>query len=332
MPKISIIMPVYNTAENYFREAIESALQQTFSDFELLIIDDCSKPYIKKIVKSYDDKRIKYSRLSVNSGASKARNVGIDSAKGSLIAFLDSDDVWLPTKLEKQVHFLDNHPEIGCLGTKAEIIGNDAWKDEYFAGFESHEKIEFGLACIGCVFLQSTVVVRKSILDNFHIRYQTKFVPSEDYGLYIDLLGKTKFQVLPSVLAKYRFHLNSISHKQREEQGKKFLIIKKEGVLKYFTPEPQEKEFLTSFILGRGINYNQVKHLEEMIQKCKKALISHGLSSEETDKILKKKIKDTYYHTHSLKTQAKLLFNPIARHFGLSFLWRLGCFITRGII
>lgn len=331
MPKVSIVMAVYNTAEAYFREAIESALAQTFTDFEFWIIDDCSKPYIEKIVKSYDDKRIKYQKLSVNSGQSVARNKGIDSAKGTYIALFDSDDVWLPTKLEKQVRFLDEHPEIGCIGSKIDVIGNDAWEGDYYAGYESPEKVEFGLVCVGCVLFISTVMIRKSVLDKYHVRYQTKFVPSEDYALYVDLIGKTKFQVLPEVMAKYRYYFDNTSHRFKQKQLEKYLIAKREAILQYFKPKPQEKELLVNFLSGRGLKPKEVEKLEDFIPKIQKVFAAHGLSDEQTRKLMKKKIKNIYYHTHSLKAQAGLLFKPFGREHGLSFLWRLGCFITRGL-
>ena len=331
MPKVSIVMPVYNTSEAYFREAIESVLAQTFTDFELLIIDDCSKPYIEKIVKSYNNQRIKYIRLSVNSGASKARNVGIDSAKGSYIAFLDSDDVWLPTKLEEQVRFLTQHPTIGCLGTKVEVIGNDAPNSGFKNSAESHEKIELGLVVQGCMLCQSTVIIRKSVLDKNHVRYKPKYVPSEDYAFYLDLIGKTKFHILPLTLVQYRCHLDNISHRKEKEQLEKYLMAKREALLRYFKPKPRQKELPVKFFLGLRLNYEEIKCLKEFIPQVQKNFASHGLSNEEIKELLKKKLINIYHHTHSLKAQAQLLQMPFAPEFGLSFFWRLGCFITRGL-
>ena len=91
---ISVIMPVYNTQEDFLREAVKSILHQTLADFELLIIDDCStNPEIEKILKSFDDPRIRLLRTPHNSGAAAARNLGLREAKGKYIAFLDSDDI-----------------------------------------------------------------------------------------------------------------------------------------------------------------------------------------------------------------------------------------------
>lgn len=107
-PSISIIMPAYNSRST-IGESIQSVVNQTFSDWELLIIDDCSPESMKDIAESFHDERIRYIRLLKNSGVAAARNTGIVQAKGRYIAFLDSDDLWLPEKLEKQIQFMEKH-------------------------------------------------------------------------------------------------------------------------------------------------------------------------------------------------------------------------------
>ena len=113
---MSIITPCYN-AERFIAQAIESVLAQTYTDWEMLIVDDCSKDNTIKIVQQYVDKdeRIKLFCLQKNSGAGIARNKSIEEAKGRFIAFLDSDDIWFPNKLETQINFmLDNNYESVC--------------------------------------------------------------------------------------------------------------------------------------------------------------------------------------------------------------------------
>ena len=111
MVKVSVLMPVYKTNEKFLREAIESILGQTFSDFEFLILDDCPEDDRESIVKSYDDKRIKYIKNEKNLGITPSRNKLIDMAEGEYLAVFDHDDISLPERFQKQVEFLDNHPE-----------------------------------------------------------------------------------------------------------------------------------------------------------------------------------------------------------------------------
>lgn len=102
---VSIIMPSYNTA-SFISKTIESVLNQTYKNWELLIVDDCSTDDTDEIVSKYNDKRIVYLKNEKNSGAAISRNRALRNAKGKWIAFLDSDDLWHPTKLEKQIKFM----------------------------------------------------------------------------------------------------------------------------------------------------------------------------------------------------------------------------------
>ncbi len=110
MPKVSVIIPTYNRA-HFLCEALDSALSQTFKDFEIIIVDDGSTDNTKQVLEKYGS-RIYYI-YQENKGRAEARNTGIRRAKGEHIAFLDDDDIWLPNKLEKQVFFLDARPDIG---------------------------------------------------------------------------------------------------------------------------------------------------------------------------------------------------------------------------
>jgi glycosyltransferase involved in cell wall biosynthesis len=121
MPRISVVMSVYN-GEKYLRQAIESILQQTYTDFEFIIIDDGSTDSSREIIQSYDDKRIRLVINEQNIGLTKSLNKGIRLAKGEFIARMDADDISLPQRFEKQVAYLDSHPEVGVLGTYANII------------------------------------------------------------------------------------------------------------------------------------------------------------------------------------------------------------------
>lgn len=106
---VSIIMPSYNTGR-FIKETIESVLAQSYSDWELILVDDCSKDNTDEVVSQYlADKRVKYMKNDVNSGAAVSRNRALSEAKGKWIAFLDSDDLWAPEKLEKQIRFMEEN-------------------------------------------------------------------------------------------------------------------------------------------------------------------------------------------------------------------------------
>lgn len=127
--KVSVIIPTYNR-EKFLKRAIESVLDQTFQDFELIVIDDGSNDNTKKIVQKFQnqDNRIKYLWQENSEGAARPKNTGIKMAQGKYIAILDDDDEWFPTKLEKQVQFLEKHPEINIVGCNYLINGKKEYK------------------------------------------------------------------------------------------------------------------------------------------------------------------------------------------------------------
>ena len=118
MPKLSVILTCYNSKKEYLDECILSLLNQTFKDFELLVIDDCSTVPIKDLIKDYleKDARVKYFKTPKNGGAANSRNFGIKKATGEYLAIMDHDDVADLKKFEKQVSFLDKNLDIGVLG------------------------------------------------------------------------------------------------------------------------------------------------------------------------------------------------------------------------
>src|SRR5699024_5416050 len=120
----SIIMSVYNANEEHLRDAIESILRQTFKKFEFLIIDDASENNVDKLITSFRDSRIIYLKNERNIGLTKSLNKGIKISKGKYIARIDSDDIAYPDRLQKQFDYLENHPEVGVLGSQAKLIGD----------------------------------------------------------------------------------------------------------------------------------------------------------------------------------------------------------------
>ena len=124
MPKISVIMPVYNTKPKHLEQALVSVLSQTFIDFEFLILNDSpDNNILDNMVASFDDKRIKYLKPEHNLGIAEAHNALLREAKGQYIAVMDHDDISLPMRLQKQYDYMESHPEVGILGTAYQRFG-----------------------------------------------------------------------------------------------------------------------------------------------------------------------------------------------------------------
>lgn len=331
MPRISVIMPVYNTKTEYFKEAVESILAQTYTDFELIIVDDCSKDYIKEIVLSYSDKRIRYYRMSQNSGAAAARNFAISKAQGEFLAFMDSDDISLPSRFEEQIDFFENNPQIGCLGTEFETIG-DADNKGFSKQIRQHEEITQFLLFTGCAFCQSTVMLRKEILDKNNIRYNVEYVPSEDYALWLDLIGKTQFAILDKTLVKYRFYAENISNCQQSLQKQKGNEAQLNALRKYLNFEENDKNLLTSFLQGNIMSPQELQKLAAVLRQVFELMERDGFILTNATDAFHRKFKNLYYHTHGIKGQWQLFTSPLNKILKLPFSMRLMCLITRGIL
>lgn len=209
-PKVSVVMPVYN-GEKYVGEAIKSILNQTFTDFEFLIIDDGSTDHSVEIIKSYKDNRIRLLQNPTNYGIVYSRNKGISEAKGVYVAMFDCDDISCSSRLQEQVNFLDINSDFGMVGAGISIIDskNNLTGNEYICKAPS-EKIPSLLLFSNC-FAQSSVMVRKNLLKLEC--YRESYRLAEDYDLWVRLSYITKMCNLPKVLILYRVHGNNTSCK-----------------------------------------------------------------------------------------------------------------------
>lgn len=200
MPRVSILMPVYNTRPEYLREAIDSLLAQTFTDFEFLILNDASTdPQVEEVVKSYTDPRIVYAVNERNLGISGARNRLLDMAQGEYLAVMDHDDISLPERLEKEVAFLDAHPEVGVVGSLA--LNSATGKVDP----RPEKDVEIKkMLMVDCMLRHPSCMLRRSVLEKHRIRYEALYSPAEDYALFARLVPVTQFAILQEELLQYR--------------------------------------------------------------------------------------------------------------------------------
>ena len=209
-------MPVYKTNPQYLREAVDSILAQTFTDFEFLIIDDCpSDQSVEEIIKSYSDPRIRYVRNKTNLGISGTRNKLIDLASGEYLAVMDHDDISLPERFAKQVEYLDKHPDVGVVSACFEPFPG---KQKSNKNPISNHDIKLALMRTNAM-THPAAMIRKSVLVDNNIRYEAEFSPAEDYAMFCRLIKHTDFYNLPDLLFRYRkHHTNTSKLKAKEMQ------------------------------------------------------------------------------------------------------------------
>lgn len=199
-PRVSVIMPVFNV-ERYVSAAIKSVLAQEFSDFELIIVDDASPDASVDVIRGFNDKRVRYLQHERNQGISAARNTGISSAQGEFIAFLDSDDVAFPARLAKQVAFLDAQPQMGLVGSWAELV-DESGQHIGLRDVPYSDDLIRPLMLFRNTLTLSSLIVRRSALPPGLF---SKML-SEDYDFISRIHGNCKFAVLPEVLVQYRIN------------------------------------------------------------------------------------------------------------------------------
>jgi glycosyltransferase involved in cell wall biosynthesis len=203
-------MPVYN-GEKFLKDAIDSILCQTFSDFELLIINDGSKDNSAKIVNSYSDSRIRFLENSFNLGLAGAKNRGIKEAQGKYIAWLDCDDISLPTRLEKQVNVLENDHSIGLCGTWVKTFGGNSTSEWRYPINPDYLRCRM---IFDNPFTISSIMVRRRLLLSLDKYFDLEFPPAEDYELWERLSKVSRVSNIPEILTRYRFHGQQTSHSQ----------------------------------------------------------------------------------------------------------------------
>lgn len=210
---VSVILPAYN-AGPYIAEAVYSILAQTYTNFELILINDASTDTTKEEIQRFDDARIVYLENEENSGLIYTLNKGLAIAKGKYIIRMDADDASMPNRIEEQVAFMDAYPNIGVSGTGFRLFGA---KDSDVQYETENDDIKLQML-YHCRFCHPSVIIRKQLIDDNKLQYSADFSHAEDYELWARLAFTTQFANLPKILLKYRVHQESVSHKHTNTQ------------------------------------------------------------------------------------------------------------------
>ena len=216
VPTISILMPVYKTAP-YLQEAVDSILAQSFTDFELIVLDDCSPDNAGEILDRYDDPRIVRYRGAKNQGLSNVLNIGLDMAKGKYIARMDSDDISLPERLQTQVEYLESHPNIDLCSCGMKLFGA---KEGVWVRSRNPKEVKIDAIFYSPV-LHASSIWRRDNFEKNGLRFRQDMVPAEDYDLWTRaLLAGLSLVNLPQVLYKYRIHPNQATTQTDKTRAK----------------------------------------------------------------------------------------------------------------
>lgn len=249
--KISVLLPIYNTNEDFLKESILSILNQTYKNFEFLILNDSPEnTNLDKVVNSFKDKRIKYYKNDKNLGISKTLNKLIDLAQGEYIAICNHDDISVNTRLEKEINFLENNKDYGLVSCYFKIFGkvNKICKNP-----TSDKDIKLALMQ-SCALIHPGLMIRHSLLLETNIRYDENYSPAEDHYFYYRLIPYTKFHNLNEILLLYRDHEKNTSKTHFDIINYKlyslFNLMKNEQTETYKEYEFKQKRIKKIKILG----------------------------------------------------------------------------------
>ncbi len=267
--KISVVMPFYNR-EKYIAQTIESVLNQTFTDFEFIAIDDGSTDTSVEIVQQYADKdpRIMLIKNDKNRGISYSRNRGNALAHADLIAVVDSDDIYLPERFAKQYAYMQEHPEVSIVGTHAYVIDEEGVRTgdciTYLSAPDEIAKVFFYKG----PFLQPTTMYRKNVVTEMG-GYRDKYALIDELDLYFRLLlsGKQGANI-PEFLVLYRKHAQSTE--KHFAQKRKLLFALNREMIARFNPQLHFADYLFIYgwhMLGAIVPYGIMRKLEQLIKK-----------------------------------------------------------------
>jgi glycosyltransferase involved in cell wall biosynthesis len=294
-PLISVVMPVYN-GERFLTEAIDSILNQTCRDFEFIIIDDGSTDNTSVILEQHSkkDKRITWHREDKNEGIVAALNTGLDLACGKYIARMDQDDISLPERLDKQVGYLEEHPEIGLLGGQICFLDQNGYRIPTIVSYPSDDLSIRWTALFYNPFAHPAIIFRRELVTEHALSYDPEFQKVEDYYLWSQMLRYTSAANLDDVLLLYRMHPESMSQVNREPQRNLALKIAHQN--------------LSEELPGLNISFEEVQQIHPAILRQPMAKADMKRRAWAAEYYLK--IWDAFYKKYSSTRQTKYL----ARH------------------
>jgi glycosyltransferase involved in cell wall biosynthesis len=244
-PDVTVFMAVYN-GEKFISQAIDSVLEQTFKNFELLIIDDGSTDESLSIAKAYNDSRIRILQNENNKGLAFTRNRGVEEAKGEFFATLDCDDIAYKKRLEIQTKFFSENKDVVLCGGRIRFIDQHSKYIGKFSSLNGDQDFLKALLLFNNIYCNSTTMINTGILKKF--RYDESFAPAEDYDLFEKISSEYKIGFINEFFCKYRVHTGNVSSiKIANRNAAEKRIVERQLVKYGFSYSQQDLELHTKF-------------------------------------------------------------------------------------
>jgi len=322
MPKLTVLMTVYN-GEDYLPDTVASILNQTYKDFKFLILDNASTDKSREVILSFEDPRIELIALPENIGQMAALNKGLDMIDTPLVARMDADDISLPPRFERQVAFMESHPEVGVCGTFVITFGREKlnrlpWHCDW-------DDINVRLL-FECVISHPTVMMRKILFDKYHLRYNEEIGHSEDWELWQKAGRYFKLANIPEYLLRYRVHPQNVSkqtaHRQMEAAKKLDTeALKLLGLEKHPLRSIHRDVALITFN-AKNRDAQFLEDVQQWFAELRKANRTHRVYSEDAlDRFLKERLFIVITNNTRLRKKVSKIFfkEKLYRH--VKWLW-----------
>ena len=315
MPRVTVLMPTYNVAP-WVDEAIQSVLDQTYKDFELLVVDDASADDTLEHVKAIDDPRIRIAAFPNNVGLADNLNRGLDLIDTELVARMDGDDIAEPDWLETGVGVLDSHPEVGVCSFGFQFFGTKT----SLVRFPEKSEDSKAQMLFGCTVI--VPVLRRSVFTDHGLRYSTAAFPAEDYMMWSNVYRVTQVYNVQRTLFHYRTHETQISTAKRQAQIEKSneVRLKMLNWLNEGFSNEEKRYFLDVFVpcvVNGNTSVDELKQFAEL-------LISRNTQEHYDSEALRKKFKSHiaygvldfaerryFYKGYGLPSYVRLLFSGL---------------------
>lgn len=323
--KVTVLMGVYNS-ELFLKEAMDSILNQSYKDFEFLIINDGSSDKSEEIILSYNDNRIHYFKNHENIGIGRTVRKGMEMIHSKYVIRVDSDDISFPDRFQEQVDFMDSHPEIAIAGTLFDVMGDPIKGSDLY---ESSLKIRTR-ALFECPIIQPSIIINNEFIKRHQLNYDKRFEVAGDFALFLDTLKHGELAIIPKKLMSYRRHKGQVTSKKYNLQDE-FSTTKKLELLEELsgvTLTKEERELYMAFSFHRKLeNADNILLLKKILEKIRKGYF--GQKSYDLDKSYFYKIE--YEKLKILLIENKTLGFPILVSYLKNYAWDFRIYMGLGL-
>ncbi|MCS5420483.1 MULTISPECIES: glycosyltransferase family 2 protein [Psychrilyobacter] len=295
---VTVLMPVYNAGE-FLREAMDSILNQTYEEFEFLIINDGSTDSSVNIIESYEDERIKLVHNTENMGLIKTLNKGIEIARGKYIVRMDADDIAETNRIETQVNFMESNDDVAVAGSNGVIFLSDKPMIKKPTDFPiRYTEIRCRLLFESPI-MHPAVIMRKNVLLENNYRYRDEYKDTEDYGLWVEIAKDHKIVNIPKKLLRYRIVSSSMTNQALKKMSDRIRVMKKIYILglDYLGVEYSEDELDIHAEIALSSTLKHFQYTKRSVEKwLHKLIAANNFIGRYKSEIFNREIAEQYFN------------------------------------